>query len=148
MDDPYFALSPPKSTGREVYGAPYVQRLIEMAEHLSPEDLIATATAFTAWSIADSYKRFVMPRHGLDRVVVSGGGARNKTLLSYLESYLDREIVTGEAYGVPDQGREAMAFAFLAHESLNRRPSNFPLATGARERTILGTITLQEPVQI
>lgn len=148
MDDPYFALSPPKSTGREVYGAPYVQRLIEMAEHLPFEDLIATATAFTAYSIADSYKRFVMPRHGLDRVVVSGGGARNKTLLSYLGSYLDREIVTGEAYGVPDQGREAMAFALLAHESLNKRPSNFPLATGARERTILGTITLQEPVQI
>lgn len=98
---------------------------------------------FTAYSIADSYKRFVLPEHGLDRVIVSGGGARNKTLLSHLESYLDREIVTGEIYGVPDQGREAMAFALLAHESLNKRPANFPLATGASKRTILGTITLQ-----
>ena len=61
----------------------YVQRLIDRAEHLSFENLIATATAFTAYSIADSYKRFIMPEHGLDRVVVSGGGARNKTLLSY-----------------------------------------------------------------
>lgn len=146
MDDPYFALTPPKSTGREVYGDHFVQHLIEQASDLRFEDLIATATAFTAYSIADSYNRFVIPLHGLDRVVVSGGGARNSTLLSYLSSYLNCEVTTSDAYGVPDQGREAMAFALLAHESFNKRPSNYPLVTGAKRATILGTITLQERI--
>ncbi len=145
MSDPYFAQEPPKSTGREVYGTHFVQTLLK--EDLSFEDLVATATAFTATSIIDSYSRFIIPKYGLDRVIVAGGGAKNKTLLTHLKANLNCPVERSESYSIPDQSREAMAFALLAHESLAKRPSNFPHTTGASRPTILGTMTLQERIE-
>ncbi len=147
MEDPYMSLKPPKSTGREVYGMDFSRSLQDRAVSmgLSFEDLLATATAFTALSIAQSYRDFVLPVTRIDKVVISGGGARNVTLLRMLEGYLgpEIEVTTSASYNIPDQAREAMAFALMGHESLMGRPANLPSVTGARKPVVLGTITMQ-----
>ncbi len=145
MEDPYFAKSPPKSTGREVYGEAFTSEFIQRAlvRGLDYADIVATATAFTAQSIVDAYRSFVLPHTALDRVVVSGGGARNRTLLAMMASELDAEVVTSTALGVVDTDREAMAFALLAHASMMGLPSNIPAVTGARREVVLGTITME-----
>ncbi len=148
MADPYFAMTPPKSTGREVYGSAYTMQLIEKAKSLGMgfADMVATATAFTALTIARSYRDFVLPTTTLSRVVVSGGGARNKTLLAMLSSYLPEgiEVLRSDDLGVPDQAREAMAFALMGHASLLGLPANLPKVTGASKAVVLGTITMQQ----
>ena len=146
MQDPYFTKSPPKSTGREVYGKSFTQAFLALCteHHLSPMDSIATATAFTAETISRSYKDFILPLHKIRRVLVCGGGALNLTLLKMLEQRLPKgiEVTTTSAFGIPDQGREAMAFAIIAHQSLLGRSGNLPQVTGARVPVVLGTITL------
>jgi len=146
MRDPYFARRPPKSTGREVYGADFAAALVAEARKrgLTFEDTVATATAFTAESIARAMRDFVLPTVPVSRLLVAGGGALNKTLLRMLGERLPRDIqvATTEAFGVPDQAREAMAFALIGHESLMGRPGNLPAVTGARHPVVLGSITL------
>ncbi|MCK9599238.1 MAG: anhydro-N-acetylmuramic acid kinase [Sphaerochaeta sp.] len=148
LEDSYFAKCPPKSTGREVYGQEFTRQLLQKAAalQLSFEDTVATATAFTARSIVQSYKDFVLPVTALHTVIVSGGGARNKTLLSMIRRYLGEgvEVAVSDDFGIPDQAREAMAFALMGHESLLGRPSNLPAVTGAKEPVVLGTITMQQ----
>ena len=144
--DPYFARRPPKSTGREVYGAAFAAAFMAEAKRrgLSGEDALATATAFTAESIAAAYRDFVLPTTGIGAVLACGGGALNPTLLGMIRARLPAGIrvsTTAEA-GVPDQAREAMAFALMGHESLMGRPSNLPAVTGARRPVVLGSITL------
>jgi anhydro-N-acetylmuramic acid kinase len=144
MKDPWFARTPPKSTGREVYGAAFVEAFIQRTRGLSLEDRVATATAFTAESIASAYRDFVFPRAAIGTVIVAGGGARNGTLLRMIQERLPAgtSVTTAAAVGVPDLSREAMAFAVLGHESLMGRPGNLPAATGARAPVVLGSITL------
>lgn len=146
MRDPYFARKPPKSTGREVYGAAFAERFREEAASrgLSFEDTVATAAAFTAESIARSYRDFILPLTRIDEVLVSGGGALNATLLKMIAERLPAGIIvtTASAQGIPDQAREAMAFAVLGHESLMGRPGNLPAVTGARAAVVLGSLTL------
>ncbi len=146
MKDPYFSKKPPKSTGREVYGTEFSVAFQRKAQELglSFEDTIATATAFTAYSIAQAYKDFVIPLIPIQSVIVCGGGAKNKTLLRLLQNYLPPGIgvQTSDELGIPDQAREAMAFALLGHESLMGKPANIPAVTGAKKSVILGTITL------
>ena len=148
LEDSYFAKQPPKSTGREVYGYEYTKSLLQEAErlHLSFEDIVATATAFTARTIVQAYRDFVLPVTALHTVIISGGGARNATLVSMIKQYLGEgiEVVTSDDVGVPGQAREAMAFALMGHESLLGRPSNLPAVTGARQPVVLGTITMQQ----
>jgi Predicted molecular chaperone distantly related to HSP70-fold metalloproteases len=146
MKDPFFSRRPPKSTGREVYGSAFVSAFMERARSrgLSFEDEVATATAFTAESIVVAYRDFIFPRCPIGRVLVAGGGALNLSLLSMLRERLPAGVSIGTttSYGVPDQAREAMAFALLGHESLMGRPSNLPAVTGARSPVVLGCITL------
>ena len=146
MADPYFSRRPPKSTGREVYGMRFSTELYgkAAARGLSFEDIMATVTAFTAESIARSYRDFILPATPIARVLVAGGGALNPTLLGMLGERLPAgiKVETTSSQGVPDQAREAMAFALLGHESLMGRPSNLPAVTGARGPVVLGTITL------
>ncbi|OQB96047.1 MAG: Anhydro-N-acetylmuramic acid kinase [Spirochaetes bacterium ADurb.Bin110] len=146
LDDPFFALSPPKSTGREVYGSAYVNRLESFAakKHLSYEDMITTATAFTAESITHAYRDFIIPSIKIDDVVVSGGGALNSTLLDMLRERLpaDISVLTTMDFGYPAFVREPLAFAVMGHESLMGHPGNLPIVTGARKHVILGSITL------
>jgi anhydro-N-acetylmuramic acid kinase len=146
MTDSYFAQRPPKSTGREVYGRSFVEAFgVQAAGHgLSFEDSLATATAFTAESIAAAYRDFIFDSTPVSRVLVAGGGAMNPTLLSMLGERMPRgvRVSTTAECGVPDQAREAMAFALIAHESLMGRPGNLPSVTGASHPVILGSITL------
>jgi anhydro-N-acetylmuramic acid kinase len=146
MEDSYFKRTPPKSTGRELFGRDYTRKFLELAktEGLSFEDSVATATAFTAESIARSYQDFVFPKVSIAKVLVCGGGALNPTLLHMIKMRLPEEIevTTTNSYGVPDQAREAMAFAVMGHESLMGRPGNLPAVTGAKTPVVLGVITL------
>jgi len=146
MKDPFFSREPPKSTGREVYGASFARALARdaAARGLPFEDAVATATAFTAESIASAYRDFVLPRAPVAVAIVAGGGALNPTLLGMIQERLGPSIrvAASAAFGVPDQAREAMAFALLGHESLMGRPGNLPAVTGARAPVVLGSITL------
>jgi anhydro-N-acetylmuramic acid kinase len=141
---PYFAELPPKSTGREVFGRPFVQRLAEAVE---PEgdrdwlDLIATLTELTARTVADAYTRWIVPR-GIAEVVVSGGGALNPTLMARLEALLaPLPVRGGEVLGIDPEYKEALAFAALAWAHLHRIPANVPAATGAAGPRVLGSLT-------
>lgn len=144
MQDPYYQLQPPKSTGREVYGKAFAQELISMAHQMgvSHEDLLATVTSLTATSIAQAYKQHVLPKTPIQEVIVSGGGAHNQTLLRMLRAQLPQEmaVMTTQQFGMPDDAKEAVAFAILGHETLMGRPSNVPSVTGAKRAVPLGNI--------
>ena len=142
MDEPYLRLPPPKTTGRELFGAQLGARVWERAKtrDLSDVDIVATLTAYTAHSIAQAYRDFLpgMP----DEVIVSGGGALNPTLMGMLrDALLPAHILTSGDLGLPVEAKEAVAFAVLAYETWHGRPGNLPSATGARRAVVLGSIT-------
>ncbi|HMK24316.1 MAG TPA: anhydro-N-acetylmuramic acid kinase, partial [Terriglobales bacterium] len=109
------------------------------------EDVVATATALTARSIADAAQRFVIAsRRAYQEFIVGGGGASNPTLMAMLANELKPLglcLRLSDEFGVPSAAKEAMAFALLAYETWNRRPSNVPSATGAKRPAILGKIS-------
>ena len=143
MADPYFAQPPPKSTGRERYGAAFVDHLIEHGTALPPADLLATATMLSAASIHDAYTRFFATDHPLDVLIVSGGGRHNQFLMSRLaERFVPVPVRPIDAYGLDADAKEALCFAVLAHETLNGVATNVPSVTGASRRTLLGKICL------
>jgi len=136
LADEYFAMANPKTTGRERFGAHFLQR--HGVAGLSVQDAAATLTELTAASIADALDR---AGFGAARVVVSGGGARNPTLLARLAARLDKErIETSDAMGIPAEAKEAIAFAVLGYETLRGRAGNVPAATGAAHPAVLGAI--------
>jgi anhydro-N-acetylmuramic acid kinase len=141
---PYFVSPPPKSTGPELFDAHYVQSLIERCRATMPaatsEDIVATATSLTARSIADAYRRFLP--EPITEVLISGGGARNPTLVQMLRDLIAPIHVRGFAEEFFDgEAKEAVAFALLAHLHITRRPGNVPRATGARGGRVLGKLT-------
>ncbi len=141
LEQDYFRLPPPKSTGRELFGAEYLQACIADAAvyQLAPADLLATITDLTASSIADSYRRFLpqLP----DCVLLCGGGSRNLYLRQRLQSHLpDIQIVTTDAAGVDGDYKEAIAFAVLAYWRHHQIPGNLPTATGAKQSILLGDV--------
>jgi anhydro-N-acetylmuramic acid kinase len=143
MQHPFLARRPPKSTGREEFGAACAEALLARAAHLRPEDLLATATAFTARSIAAAYRDFIGPQHRVDEVILGGGGSYNATLRRMLAEQLAESVVcTHEDFGINGEAKEALAFALLGNETVLGRPSNVPSATGAAHPAILGTIVL------
>ncbi|MEC0206154.1 anhydro-N-acetylmuramic acid kinase [Paenibacillus lautus] len=145
MEHPYFHMEPPKSTGREVFGHNYAVSFLEQARlrKLSDEDVMATATAFTARTIADSYVRYVFPRYKIDEVIVTGGGAHNKTLLSMLSELLpEQKVMTSKALGLDDDAKEAVIFALLGNDFMLGVPNNLPAATGADRSTVMGKLAL------
>lgn len=140
---PYFSRVPPKSTGREAFGRPFVDELLERHPHLRNDydALIATLTTFTARTIADAIKQWVAPK-GVGEVVVTGGGARNPTLMQLLREYLSPIVVQdGAVLGVHPDAKEAVAFAVLAWAHVNGRTANEPAATGAQGPRVLGSYT-------
>lgn len=142
MSSSYFKMSPPKTTGREMFGSQFVDKLLERWGSLNAEDIIATATMFTARSISDSYRKFIFNKYRIDEVILSGGGSYNLTLKNMISSQLrECRILTQEDLGFSSDAKEAVAFAILANETLNHRYSNIIGATGAKERVILGNIT-------
>lgn len=142
LGDRFFSEKPPKTAGREQYGREFVERLLERG--LSPEDTVATATYFTAASIAEGIARFADGEENPPaQVIVSGGGVHNKTLLRFLRAELpESEVLRCEVAGIDADAKEAIAFAVLAHETLKKRPSNLPAATGAKRPAILGKLCL------
>lgn len=140
MDDPYLDRQPPKTTGREYYGAGYVEKLLSFGDH-PLVDVLATATAFTAQSIALSLRRFASRMPG--RLVVSGGGSRNPTLLRFLQEALPEvNVQTQEDLGLDSDAKEAVAFAILANEALFGNYNNAPSATGAKHGVVMGRVSL------
>jgi anhydro-N-acetylmuramic acid kinase len=199
LRDPYLKLAPPKSTGREYYGRAYLQKILAMGRRhqAKPADLIRAATIFTALSVVDALNRFVLPKHKIHQLIVSGGGARNPLLFAQLTAALSEtspnvgarfsasqsstqhgarvgarytvpapfrvgakhvaprlgklptsskiEVLPSSHFGIPEDAKEAFAFALLAYETFHRRPSNLPSATGAHAPAILGKISYAPP---
>jgi len=145
MRAPFFRQKPPRTAGREEFGREYVRQFVQLCRGASKNDVVATATALTARSIADAIQRFVLPRQKSYReLIVSGGGAKNSTLVAMLRSELAPlgiELRFSDEFGIPTEAKEAVAFAVLAHETWHRRPSNVPSATGAKRAAILGKIS-------
>ncbi|HMA25815.1 MAG TPA: anhydro-N-acetylmuramic acid kinase [Gemmatimonadaceae bacterium] len=144
LEHPYFASAPPKSTGRELFDRTYVEELIASCRHGRPdcrdEDIVATATALTARSIADAYRRF-MPEP-VAEVLVSGGGAKNPTLVAMIARAVAPVTVRSFAERYFDgEAKEAVAFALLAYLHMHGEAGNVPRATGARGPRILGKLT-------
>lgn len=153
LQQPYFSAPPPKSCGREEYGEKFVDSFLALCRKVGAKDadIIATATALTAESILDAYRRFVWPHlgqkaplaHGVE-YVVAGGGAKNETLMAMLRSGLEPlgvRLRTTDELGVPTQAKEGVAFALMAWLTWNGLPGNVPSATGAPRPVILGKVT-------
>jgi anhydro-N-acetylmuramic acid kinase len=148
LQDRYFKLAPPKTAGREQFGRAYATDFLDKCLRLSRrgEDAVATATALTAETIARSYMEFVKPRMEGKPVdyIVSGGGARNKTLMKMLAARLEPlgpRMRAPEEFGLSAEAKEAAAFALLAWQTWHRQPGNVPAATGATRPVILGHVT-------
>lgn len=145
MRAPFFRQHPPRTAGREEFGREYVNRFLELCRGARKADVVATATALTALSIAHAVHRFVARKRGDYReMIVSGGGAKNPTLMAMLRNELSPlgiELRFSDEFGIPTEAKEAVAFAVLAHETWHRRPSNVPSATGAKRAVILGKIS-------
>lgn len=142
MEHPYFALSPPKTTGREQFGRMFGAKvwMRAKAEGMCDADIVATLTALTPASIADAYRRFLpqMP----DEVILGGGGANNPSLVAMLREQLaPARVTTHETVGLPNDAKEAVAFAVLAYETIHDRPGNLPACTGAGTAVVLGKVT-------
>ena len=144
MRDKYFVKTPPKSAGREQYGEAYVRRVLahQDAQKAKPEDLILTVTGVTALSILRAFSKFVFPRTKVGELIISGGGAHNPLLMDILAATFENDIQIREpaSLGVPGDAKEAFAFAVLGYETLHRRPSNVPGATGASKAAVLGKV--------
>ena len=139
-EEPYFTRKPPKSTGRELFGVQRCDVYLKEMAGCAKEDILATLTAFTARSTAEAYKNFLpaLP----DEVLLCGGGARNPAIAAMLQKELPASrIGRTEDAGLPGDSKEAVAFAVLGYETMNRRPGNLPAATGAAGPVILGSIT-------
>jgi anhydro-N-acetylmuramic acid kinase len=148
LRDPYLKLAPPKSTGREYYGHAYLKKLFTLGRRhrAKPNDLIRAATIFTALSVVDAMNRFVMPKTKIHQLIVSGGGAHNPLILAQLSAALPGiEVLPSSRLGIPEDAKEAFAFALLAYETVHQRPANLPSATGARGPAILGKISYAPP---
>lgn len=148
LRDSYFRQTPPKSAGREQFGIEFTTTFLQACKKAGgrAEDAISTATALTAESIALAYDRFIQPhaRNTPVDFIVSGGGSRNKTLMSMLQERLKPrgcKVMSSDAAGIPSQAKEAVAFALLAWQTWHGLPGNIPAATGASRPVILGEIS-------
>ncbi|UCD30585.1 MAG: anhydro-N-acetylmuramic acid kinase, partial [Planctomycetota bacterium] len=163
MKHPYLKRKPPKSTGRETFGRQFLNKQLKSLKKASkaPQDWIATATAFTARSIAHAYRRFLpgFDKSSLSKpkvagetkkrtskknqVILTGGGAHNPTLMAMLSAELPGfTIRTIESFGMPASAKEAVSFAILAAACIDGIPANMPQATGANRKAVIGRIVL------
>jgi anhydro-N-acetylmuramic acid kinase len=162
LNDAFFREKPPKTTGREQFGREFAREFLHgcrpgttkarpkisatksEAGAIEKRDVIATATALTARSIGMAIERFVLPKGNFSELIVSGGGAKNPTLMAWLDNELGQmglRVRFSDEFGIPSSAKEAVAFAVMAYETWNRRPSNVPSATGAKRAVVLGKIS-------
>jgi len=151
----FFRQKPPKTAGREEFGREFAREFLHAtnaSQHakkapgaaVEKRDVIATATALTARSLRDAIYRYVLPKAEFSELIVSGGGAKNPTLMAAIANELrdsGLKIRSSDDFGIPSEAKEALAFAVLAFETWNRRPSNVPSATGAKRAVVLGKIS-------
>lgn len=142
----FFRAKPPKTAGREEFGREFVREFLHACGSARKNDVVATATALTARSVVEAVRRFILPssRSHFHEMILSGGGARNSTLVGMLaERLAPLGILTrfSDEFGLPSEAKEAVAFAVLAYETWQRRASNVPSATGAKCSAILGKIS-------
>jgi anhydro-N-acetylmuramic acid kinase len=146
----FFRQEPPKTAGREEFGREFVNGFLRSCGRCRKQDVVATATALTARSIADAVRRLAVEDSGFEakqrfhEMILSGGGTKNSTLVAMLKDELAPLRVRlrfCDEFGVPSAAKEAVAFAVLAHETWNRRPANVPSATGAKRPAVLGKIS-------
>jgi anhydro-N-acetylmuramic acid kinase len=144
LRQPYFRKKPPKTAGREEFGREFVAHFVELCGRISKQDLIATVTLLTAMSIRRAVESFITKEERYREMLVSGGGAKNATLMRMLiEEFepLKIRVRTTAEVGMPTEAKEAAAFALMAHQTWRHQPSNVPSATGAERPAILGKIT-------
>ena len=142
-EDGYFAAPPPKTTGRERYGRPYADRLWQRAAALgvTDADLLATATALTAETVAGGLRLAGMALGPQAEIIAGGGGTKNPGLMAALRRRLNgATLTTHEAYGIESEAKEALSFAILAAATLRGRPNTVPACTGARQAVVMGKI--------
>lgn len=152
----FFRRKPPKTAGREEFGREFAEKFWRNATTASVKarkgggargekaDLIRTATELTTRSISDAVRRYVLPQGNFSELIASGGGAKNPTLMASLANQaggLGLQLRSSDDFGIPADAKEAVAFAVLAFETWNRRPSNLPAATGARRPAVLGKVS-------
>jgi anhydro-N-acetylmuramic acid kinase len=145
----FFRRKPPKTAGREEFGREFVREFLQSCGRGRKHDVVATATALTAKSIADAVRQFALNANsarkaGFREMILSGGGAKNSTLVAMLAgelASLGLKLRFSDEFGLPSSAKEAVAFAVLAHETWHRRASNVPSATGAKHAAVLGKIS-------
>ncbi len=143
LEDKYFYKPLPKTTGREYFGKDFALEMIKICneKNLSNFDIVATATAFTAKSVALAIKTY--SRLQLNKLVISGGGSYNLTLVKMIEDYMKNvEVLTQEDLGLNSNSKEAVAFAVLANETISENESNLKSVTGANSYKVLGKISM------
>jgi len=148
MKHPFICQKAPKTTGREVFGLSYAREIICQGQKigLSAANILATATAFAAYSIVDSYRKFIKGK--IDQIIISGGGSFNLTLLEMIKNYCNKlltdghiNILTQEELGFSSEAKEAIAFAVLAYQTMKGITNNVPQITKAKKQVVLGDIT-------
>jgi anhydro-N-acetylmuramic acid kinase len=141
LQHPFFSLPPPKSTGRETFGEAMVRRLLRRYRVTKPELLVPTLTELTARTIVNAIHQFVLPKAPMSRVIVSGGGVHNRTLMRRLSELLpELTLETSDRYGIAPDAKEAVAFAVLGYQRMFGRVNNLPAATGAKHPVIMGKV--------
>ena len=137
---PFFDRKPPRSAWRLDFGASYADAVIDQHAHLKAEDIVATFTRFTAWSIALAITRFIPRVEEIEVVIASGGGVRNSTLLAMTQEELPphMRLASSGEYGIPPQYKEAVKFATLAFAARRLLANNIPAAGGASRFAVLG----------
>ena len=145
LKNPFFRAQPPKTAGREEFGREYAAQFLRACGRASKPDILATATAVTARSIADAIQRFVLKKEGnYQELIVSGGGLRNAALMAMLVNAvapLSLQVRASDEFGLPSEAKEAAAFALLAYQTWKKQPGNILSATGAKRAVILGKIS-------
>ncbi len=138
---PFLRRRPPKSTGREEFGDVFLEALLDRARGHDPADIVATATAFTAWSVHDACTRWIRPQARAGEVLVSGGGVHNRAVMEGLKRHFGPKVVrTTDEFGISAGAKEAVCFALLACETARGRPANLPSVTGASRPVVLGVM--------
>ena len=139
--DAFIYQKPPKSTGREQYSVEFMEEIVEKFDlnNYAPEDVVCTFAYFTAYCISYHYLNYV---NDVDLVIINGGGSHNKFILKTIKELTNLKIITGEEFGIDSDGKEALAFVVLGHQTLLNKPSNVCNVTGAKDFVVLGNITV------
>lgn len=145
-EEPYYRQPLPKTTGREHFGVQYTEKILSWWKEnpIPVEDLLATVTDLTAYSIADAYERYVLPKYRASEIIVGGGGSYNATLLRFMkERFAPHGVAvrTQEDLGLSSDAKEAVAFALMADCCMRGKVNTLPSVTGAEHPAVMGKIS-------